>query len=172
MSLLERLKAGIKNTKNIPFPGTDQEVTLRVLSNAELQEAHFAAERHFKKAEIEPGMTTIDAYEDEKTTQILFRALRDPEEPANGIASSASEFRGLLNRQEKDALVDEYTAFEMECSPRTEDMTEQEIGSLIEDVKKNPQTLGSVSNITTARKLIAFLVSRLPPSQKDSGSSS
>ena len=36
---LEKLKAGTRNTKTIKFPGTDNEVVLRVLSNAERQDA-------------------------------------------------------------------------------------------------------------------------------------
>jgi hypothetical protein len=169
MSLLEQLKAGTKNVKTISFPGTDQDVVLRILSNGELQAAHFAAERLFKRADIAPSMTTIDAYEDEKTTQILFRALRNPEDTSQGIAGSVDEFRSLLNRQEKDILVDEYNAFEGECSPQVAEMSEQEVERLIEEVKKNPGTLGSVSNITIARRLIAFLVAPPPNSPKDNG---
>ena len=170
MSLLERLKSGTGNLKTIKFPGTEDDVMLKILSNAELQAAHFAAERLFKRLEIDTSMTTIDAYEDEKTAQILFRALRDPEDPSKGMANTIDEFKKLLTRTEKEVLVDEYSSFESECSPQVTQIGEQELEQLIEEIKKNPATLGSVSNIALARRLITFLVAQAPPLQKDNGS--
>ena len=79
MSLLEKLKAGKKNKKTIKYPGTDQDIVVSILSEADIQIAHFEAERLFKKNGIEVSMSTVDAYEAEKTTQILFRACSDTE---------------------------------------------------------------------------------------------
>ena len=106
-SLLEKLKAGKRNVRIIRFPGTEQKAALRALSNADLQEAAFATENHFKSKNIEITTTTIEAYEDENTTQILFRALRNPDDPDQPFAKSVDELRSLLTRDEKDYLAEQ-----------------------------------------------------------------
>ena len=74
---------------------------LRVLSNAERQDAVFAAEEHFKSRKIEIAATCLDAYEDERTTQLLFRALRDCDNSENTFASSADS-AGKSHAEEKE----------------------------------------------------------------------
>jgi len=171
--LLERLKGGTKNHRVIRFPGTGEEVIIRLLSEGELQEAHFATERHFKKEGIEASMVTVDAYETEKTLQSLYRALRDPEDAEKTIAPSMTRFRLLISADERNLLVEEYTSLEQECSPIQPGMTEGEIDDLLETLKKRPEQIaGSVSNIVTARQLISSLVNRLASLQKDNGSTS
>jgi hypothetical protein len=168
MSQLEKLKAGKRNTKIIKFPGTEQDIVINVLSNAERQDAHFAAERHFKGNHIEVSMVTVDAYEGEKSLQMIYRALKDADHQP--IAKTVDAFRSLLTLDEKDFLIAEYIAFEKECSPVTEAILEEELDALIVSVKKNAdETVGSVLSINIARKLIVSLVSRLQMQQKDNG---
>lgn len=172
-NLLDRIKAGARNTRTIKFPGTDQDVVIRVLSKAQIQEARFAADETFSKRGVEPGLMTADEYEEERTNQMLYLALRDPADPAAPIASSAAAFKALVTLDEMDALAAAYRAFEHECSPDPEQLTAAELEALIEDLKKTPeQTAGSVSSITIARQLLASLASRLESSRKDSGSTS
>jgi hypothetical protein len=168
MSLLERLKKGTDNKKTIVFPGTSEEVVVSVLSEGARQEAHFAAEQHFKRKGIEVTMSTADAYETERTIQILYRALSDQEEKP--LARTVDEFRNLLTVDEKDRLVDEYLVFENECSPNPEKRSESELENLYQEIKKKPETIGSFSSIGTARQLISYLVNRLASSPADSGS--
>lgn len=171
MSLLEKIKAGTGNKKTIKFPGTDQDVALKVLSTSEIQEADFATERLFKKESIDTSMSTVDAYEDEKTTQLLFRALRDPEDESKNLAKDIDEFRKQITRDEKDILVEAYVAFEKECSPSPDNMTEEEMETLMDELKKRPEEIaGGVLNISIARRLIISLVNQLQTSQKLSGS--
>ena len=170
MSLLEKLKAGKKNKKTIKYPGTDQDIVVSILSEADIQIAHFEAERLFKKNGIEVSMSTVDAYEAEKTTQILFRACSDTE--GKPLAKAVDEFRSQVLKAEKDILVDEYNALENECSPNPDMMSGEDIEKIIDEVKKRPEIIGSVSNIVTARKLIVSLASRLQNSQQGSGSTS
>lgn len=172
MNLLEKLKAGTRNTKTIKFPGTSQDVLIKVLSNADLQDAAFATEMLFKSKGIEMSMSIVDAYEDEKTTQILYRALRDPIDQTKPITASIDEFKSLITKAEKDKLVDEYITLEQECSPNIDSMSEADMHAFLDELKKSPETLGNVSNIITARRLISFLVSQLQNSQKDNGSMS
>ena len=118
MSLLKELKDGKKPSKVIQFPGTEQAIVLRLLSNGQIQQALFATEKYFKKKEIELTLNTSEAYGDENTTQMLALALRDPEDPSKPFAEGADELRGLLTTAEKDILVQQYNNFEKETSPK------------------------------------------------------
>lgn len=159
MSLLEKLKSGKRNIRIIKFPGTDQDVALRVLSNAEVQDALFATEDHFKQRKIEVSATTVEAYEDENTIQILARALRDPKDLKQPLAADVDQLREIITLEEKNDLVREYDAFEIEVSPSTETIEDDELDRIFDEVKKKPET-GSELNTYTLRKLIIYLASR------------
>lgn len=159
MSLLEKLKAGKRNLRIIRFPGTEHDVALRVLSNAELQDALFATEDLFRKKNIVIGSTTIEAYEDEHTTQILYRALRDPRDPEKPFAESVDELRSLLTREEKDLLVARYNDFEKEVSPAPDMLTEEEMDGLLDEIKKKPEA-GNGLSFSTLKRLTIYSASR------------
>jgi hypothetical protein len=170
VSLLEKLKAGKRNVRELPFPGTEQTVILQVLNSQDLQDAIFAAERRFKGAEMETSGTAYDAYQAERATQILFRALRDPEDPKKPLAATADEMRKLLQNEETELLLKEYLDFERECSPNILKMTDEDFEALWEDIKKNPLLSSSSLSSAALRGLITFLASRPAKSQTDSGS--
>jgi hypothetical protein len=166
-SLLEKIKAGARNRKEIKFPGTDIKVALRVLSNQDTLDAALAADRLYKAEDIPVGMQNIGEYESEKTTQQLYRALSDPE---NGgpIAPSITEFRKNLTPGERAALIEEYNAFDAECNPSPDTMPADEFDRLVEDVKKKPEaTIGNISSMHALKRLALFLA--CPPSTSPKG---
>jgi hypothetical protein len=168
MSLLEKLKAGTNNKKTIKFPGTEEPIVIRILSEGDRQDAWFAAERHFSLNKIEISMSTVEAHEAEKALQMIYRAITDAE--GNPLTKTADQFRKLLSMDEKNALADEYLAFEKECSPVQNHLSEEELRGLRDDLKKNPKTLESFSDISIARQLISYLVNQPETSPKGSGS--
>jgi hypothetical protein len=143
---------------------------LQILSNADCQQAAFDTERTFRAEEIVYQQSTKDAYEDELTAQILFRALRDPGAPKEPLTKTVLELKQLLTREQKDALVLEYEAFEQECSPQLVKMTNQEFDELWEALKKSPESRLSFLNIGMQRRLLLYLASRPAISQTDSSS--
>ena len=171
--LLQRLKLGTDNVKLLNFPGSDQKVALKILSQKDLQDAAFATERYFKSEKIEVNLVTSEEYDAEKATQILYRCLKDPENTNESIASSITEFRKLLNREEKRILADEYVAFERECSPAPDNLSGDEFDKILSDLKKNPATsISTITSISTARRLITCLVDQLTSLHTVSGSTS
>jgi glycosylphosphatidylinositol transamidase (GPIT) subunit GPI8 len=177
-SLIKRIKAGSDNIKLLDYPGTDTKVGLRVLSVNELQSAVIDTDRFFGDKKISVSIQTgsiamVDEFEAERITQILYRALRDPEDLSKPIASNITEFRSNISNLERDALGKEYVAFEKECSPAPENSTNEELEAMYQDIKKNyQQAIGNVSSISTAKKLMLCLVRQLENLQKDSGSTS
>ena len=168
--LLQRLKLGTSNRKLISWPGTNTQVMLRVLSQQEHQEAAFATERLFKNEKIEVNLITSSEYDNEMATQLLYRAMHDPEKPEEAICSIA-EFRRSLSKEEKKSLIDEYQAFEKECSPSPEGLTDDEFAAILESLKKKPETtISGISSISLLKKLLLFTVSPPQNSQADNGS--
>lgn len=177
MSLIEKLKAGKRNIRQIPWPGTDTNIGLTVLTESELQEAVFETERLFKKSGIEVSATTLGAYEKELSTQTLFRAIVDPDQPRPDgtwarLFTSIVDLKALFTAPAiKDNLIAEYNALEEECNPSPSVLSETELMTLFETVKKSPDSGTSLSS-SSQRQLIAFMASRLSNSPKDSGSTS
>ena len=160
--LLAKLKLGTDNNKLIDFPGTTTKVVLRILSQADLQSATFATERLFKQEKIDVNIVTGNEWDNEKATQILYMALRDPENMDEPIAKSISEFRRALSKETKDALIDEYLAFEKDCSPSPGNLSDEEFDRVVTEVKKKPEAiLGKSFSTSMLKKLITFLAS--PP---------
>lgn len=159
-SLLAKLKKGKRNTKPINFPGTEDKVLLRVLSEQEQQNAMIAAERYLKEKEIVVSLSSTDLYLEEQSIQILYRALRSPDNQVAHFAASPDELRELISVAEGNFLIDLYREYELECSPDPMDMSQDEFDGLVTDIKKNcDQTLSLVSNIVVAKKLITILAS-------------
>ena len=155
-SLLARLKAGIKNTRETTFPGTDEKILLRPLSTEESQEAVFAADRMFSKNEVSVQFHNISSYENEKSIQMLYRSCTDLK--GDPIAEDIYEFRRLVTNEDRNNLIDEYNALVEECSPSPVEIPAEQFDRLIEQVKKNPQKIGSISSLSMLKRLALFLV--------------
>ena len=168
-SFLARLKAGTKNQKTIKWPGTKQDIVLRVLSEGQYQQARIDAEKYFKGQGVEINFALADAFESEESTQVLYLALRTPDNQP--LAASMNEFRELIVGPEKNALAQEYMDLEAECSPDPDKMAQEEFDDLVENVKKKPEEIaGSISSLSTARRLIIALASPPATSPTDNGS--
>ncbi len=177
MSLIEKLKAGKHAVKIVTWPGSNNAIGITVLTEAEIQAAYFETELMFKSKGIEFSAANVDAYQSEESTQVLARALVDPEaKDKNGdpvrIFKSADELRGLIAHPDvKAALIQEYNDWQAECSPKIETMTEEKYDALFAEVKKNPSCLNSSSS-RTLRGLITYLADRQTKLRKVSGSTS
>ena len=170
MSLIEKLKAGNRNIKTVKFPGAEEDILLQILSNADIQDAVFGAERRFKTEDIAITDSTRDAYNDERMTQILFRALRDPKDAKKPFAVTADELRKLLTKEEKEWLSSEYDAFEQECAPQLVKMSGEQFEELWDALKKSPKTVLNFLNFGMQKRLLLYLASRPATLPMDSGS--
>lgn len=169
-SLIEKLKLGTDNTKLIKWPGSDTQVALRIISEQARMEASFATERLFKSEKIENNLMTADQYDTEKVIQILFRALRCPDDLDKPVFPSITEFRKALTREDMRLLIAEYTGFENECSPSPENLSDEDFDKIFREVKKNAATTTSnIGSMSTLRRLIITLVDQPVSSLKDNG---
>lgn len=170
--LLKIIKAGTKNKTTINFPGTDKKVDLHLLSNQDTLDATVEADRLFRHLGLVVEFHNVNTYENERSIQLLFRALKNPE---NGlpVCPDIASFRQLVTNEERSLLIDEYNALVAECNPSPETMKHNEFDALVEGIKKNPEkTLGSCSNLKMLRGLCLYLVHRLPNLPKANGPTS
>jgi hypothetical protein len=155
--LLDRLKAGRSAVGQVTVEGVT--FGLRLLTEQDYLAAQIATEVAMKEAGLELNLSTAEAFESEKASQLLARALIDP---AGGkpVATSAAELRESITRDEKTTLIEAYLDHERTFSPSERTMGEAEFSELMEEVKKNPQTprLNDSSSVMLKR-LITALVS-------------
>jgi hypothetical protein len=172
MSSLKLIKAGAANRRRIKWPGTDTDIELRVLSNAQISDASLAADTLYRKQGVSVALHNLDDWRREMTVQQLFRACVEPGTDTT-VAATITEFRELCTRTEADLLVQEYSALEQEANPSPETLSEEQFDALIAEVKKKPeQTIGSISNIATLKRLASFLANQQYNLPTDSGSTS
>jgi hypothetical protein len=169
-ALIDALKAGKANVREVIFPGTSEKIGITVLTEAEIQDATFATERHFKTSGIEISATTIGTYERELNTQILCRALVDPASRSAAFRD-VKELRGLLDPSAKDMLIEEYNSMADECSPSPLTLTDAQFEEIFREIKKNGTT-GRDLSLRTLKGLITYLAKLPSISPKDSGSGS
>lgn len=165
MSLVDRVYAGKRNYRLIKWPGSPERMKMRILGRGEILEAQKAAHEHFKLLEMSPDeLHNVEPFEDEKTVQVLYRCLSSAEGEDEGkpVADGIDAFRMSLNRLDQNALVHEYELLEDECAPNVDRMSEKQLESFIDTLKKKPEeTLSSVRDIAFARRLLRSLAN--PP---------
>lgn len=171
--ILARLKAGTSNRRATTWPGTDVAIELRPLSEQDYLDAGMAVDNIYAKSAIQIGMHNIQDYEAEKTTQLLMRAVCDPE-THKPLTTDIGGFRRLLVGQGvKEQLVAELEEHTRQCSPRIAEMPADELEALMLRLKKTPdETVTSVSSISSLRKLVLSLVAQRHSLPMDSGSTS
>jgi hypothetical protein len=170
--LLSRLRAGTDNPpKRIKFPGTDIDIGIRVLDDNDFLQAGLAADRVYKAAGVDVTQQNILDYEAEKTAQLLFRAVVDPD-TTDPVCGKISDFRMLCRpKARRDALLEEVNAYQAECSPDLNTMDGDAFDTLLADVKKNyGAALQNVSSIFMLKELVDSLARELSSSPTDNGS--
>lgn len=174
MDILSRLKASRSATKRVALPGTDIEFTLRVATCAELQEATFATEKHFRDKGVDPNsMSLMDTYKHEETIQILAMVALEAANKPKPAFRDADECRIALDDDQRDYLASAYKELETEVSPRLDGLDDAGIAAMADEVKKNPDgPLSRFLSTFTLRRLVRCLAAPPPTSPTASGSTS
>ena len=165
-----KTEAGVNNTKTIDFPGTDIQVQVRVLNEQDQLDATLATDKIFRVAGSKIDRENVEAYEAEKNNQLLYRALRNPDD-GTPLASTITEFRQLLSEGRRKTLRMVFCVQKNAVLPLIEWTLLHT--SPVQSVKKNAERMvTNLSSIVLARKLIITLANQLVRSQTDNGSSS
>ncbi|MFZ6687504.1 hypothetical protein ACO0K0_07130 [Undibacterium sp. SXout11W] len=168
--ILSQLKASGTSLRTVVIDGIT--VGLRILNDQDYLDADLAMLAFMKKMNVTFATESSETYEHEKSTQLLFRALVDPESGVR-IAKTVTEIRDAISRDQKAYLISQYLEHERQCAPREETMPEEEFSALFESVKKKPEMM-SLSDLSTEtlKRLILSLANPPASSPKESGSTS
>ena len=142
-SRLARLKAGPRHIERISWPGDPSvEVGVRVLRGSEIQQAELAAMQIAKSAPDSGHLTVVvlEVYEAALATELLHRALVDPETLAP-FAASAGELNGLLTRKEIEFLLGQIERVALEDA--------RALGLAPEELVEEAERLGKASPSAT-----------------------
>lgn len=170
MDLLAKLKLGRDALGNVTV--NNVKIGLRVLTDQDYQIAHMAADKMLADHDTEFSLSTAEAFEVEKSVQLIFLAAVDLE-TRKPVFASVDECRATLMREDREIISEEYLKHEQSFSPSERNLTDAQFAALLQDVKKNPASprLSALSGATLIR-LITTLASQLLTLQKDNGSSS
>lgn len=168
---LSAINQGLKSAKTINWPGTEEQVDMRILSAAEVQQAKASTDKYCLKLYGEYGYANADAWEDERAYQTLYRALRQPgtKEP---LTDSIKEFRDQVFDGVRDCLLDEYTAMVSDIDPAALDIDDTQLNEVLDELIKKPATLANFSSSILLKKLLHTSAARLAILQPPSDSSS
>jgi hypothetical protein len=159
--ILEKLKAGTKNSKETDFHGVT--LMIRLLSETEIQQCQIDTQFYAKKKELDEESKAVEG-----VLRQLFLAVTDLD--GNKLAESIHQFRDLMIRVDREYLVEEYLQLEADCMPSVPRMERPEFEDILEQVKKSPDSIMNPSNIATLKRLTRYLENQRWNSQKASGS--
>jgi hypothetical protein len=149
--------------------GAEGMVGVTILVPLEVQESEGAALKHCRAMATQYGLTLDELLrysptmlEDERITQVLSRALRQPgavDAPWAGVG----KLRTLLTMEQQRALFAAYCEVQQEVSPFVDRLTAEELDGVIDVLGKGsaPPELLAYSSGASLRALIGSLARRL-----------
>lgn len=169
--LLEKLFQGEKNKKQTTWPGTDNEIYIRVATEKDLSDVITECDATYKER---AGMWAYNAayYDAEKANRILHKVVTfDPD--GKDRIGTYDQFITKLTPEIRDVLEDLQTSFQDECSPDPDAMSEEDFEKLIEEVKKKPnEAVNVLCSIFVLRRLSIYLVNQVLSLQQANSSDS
>lgn len=130
--LVASLRRGATEELVVPWPGTDQLVVLRPLSDEQLQLCDVRAQKRCASIEL-TLLGSSEAYTTETHTQALALALHDVD-TGERLFEDADEVRSLMRPPERFALITSFLALQNRTNPR--ELTEDQYAQIAEYVKK------------------------------------
>lgn len=155
-NILQKIKQGKNNYKIIKFPGTEEKVALVILSSNELMNARLRAEDYIEENKIEQP----DLQELVRQQFVIYSALRDKDDRNQKVADSLDEFRELIDVEETQYLMVEYTLLTTESSPFVGAVEEEQFEQLKKTLEKIKLKDLNGMSLVALRNFLMTLVSK------------
>jgi hypothetical protein len=126
MSILHKIKNGKRNYKVIDFPGTDEKISIVVLSSQDTMDCKIRADKYISAEGIQDDM-----YKDITLQQHLaYEFLRDKDDQTKKVADTFKEFVAGVDNTELAYLITQYNLFTNENSPFLNSVTDEQLEAL------------------------------------------
>lgn len=165
---LALLRKGKRVVKDAVWPGLDLACKLVVLSCSEVADCHAEAVGFFARKKIPLDMFSVQLFQDEQMTQLLFRGVRDPEDVEKPFAESADDLRENLDVDQRAAMFDIYRDFQLSIDPSPDEMDQELLKEIIELLKKKDETGWRAFGPRTLWRCLLTMAN--PPSTSPTGS--
>jgi hypothetical protein len=154
---ITKIKNGITNCKLTTWPGSDQDIYLRILSEMDSLRAEQYCDGAYRERSLSLG--NIDERNALKDSYCLYLAIVDGD--GRRVFDDFDVFCSCISSEIRKSLIDQQNSFQAECSPKIAEMSDKEVDALIEDIKKNSQIVLNISDMYVLRRLIITLAGRL-----------
>lgn len=175
LSTLARLREAEPAT-SAHWPGQPElRVRVRSLTNAQVLECRAAAYAELERRLLPVNTFTVDALEEEIMTQILFRVVRQHDDPTKPFAVSVEDMRDNSTPDERAAMFRVYEEHRATVDPDPDRLDPKSLEELLDAIKKKgPIILRRLGRATLERLLITTVVqlSSSPTGKSESGSES
>lgn len=151
-----RFKRGTDNRKKIAWPGSDTPVCVRVLAEGDYLQAEAHCDHLYRDRGVSLG--NIEERNAVKDTYCLYLALVDDD--GARVFPDFETFTNYLTPEIRTILIQEHNDWQSACSPAVDALSEKELDSMLDAIKKNPQTVRSISDMRLLRELIIIMASR------------
>jgi hypothetical protein len=157
--ILESVRVGTQYDTIIEWPGRpDIKIGMRLLSVSETRQAKIENQKEFKAAGLDIAVHNLADYRAQEAAHAMWRAFYDPG-TRKELFHSVHQLRSFCTDDELTALANAYNTFAESNDPNLENMSEDDVDSLISLLKKTPEKIPqTVSNLHTAWRLLRTLV--------------
>ncbi len=159
--ILDQIKSSHDKRRVLDWPGRpDVKIEMRLLTLSECRQAKVENQQEFKKDGIDIAVHNLVDYREQEAVHGMWRVFTDPT-TGNRIFNSAEEMRSFCTPDELTALCAAYNAFAEENDPNVGNLSDEDVKTLIELLKKTPdQVQRKVTSLNTAWKLLRTLVAQ------------
>jgi hypothetical protein len=164
ISRLASLRRGKKQVKRAAWPGRDDVFfDLAVLSCSEVQECHAEAVKRFAALKVPIDTYFMSLFQDELMTQLLYRAMRDPDDETHErlFAEDVDDLRDNTEVDERAELFALYEDFRILVDPDFDkELSSSERGAILEALgKKDASALRAIGSAALA----SFMLTTVSP---------
>lgn len=152
------------------WPGhPEMRLKIRTLTCSQVLECMAAAEQAFKEAGITDSVLNTDAKEEEIATQVLFRVLRDFEDPKKPFAVDVADLRENMTPDARAELMNQFNEHRRATDPWPDELGAEVMTSIAAAIKKKDRK--GVRSFGSAALSTWLLTTADPPETSPTGKS-
>jgi hypothetical protein len=158
IEFLNKIKAGSLNAKVVKVETALGYFELQIRCATEKDYIEAQTKIDLINGDKKIGYHNAAQYENDKKVALLHRVTSIPgqDKPIGSLA----QFQEHLSPDIVDYLEEELDLLHDECSPYLKKMTETELKEYYDKIKKNPDSIQTISDMRSLRDLLLFLVSQ------------
>ena len=154
---ITKLMRGSDSRRSIDWPGSDKKICIRVLSEHDYIEAEEYCDSIYAK-DRPVNLGNVDERNALRDTYCMYLAIVD--DKGIKIFPDFTTFTDYCTPEVRAVLIAAQNEWQAECAPAIDRMTDDQMDDLLNSIKKNIETVRSITDSRLLRRLIISMVSR------------